>query len=97
LGTSALALRTCAAALWGALTGEGRNVTDGLDTRQTWFSVGPALQLDIAISRALHWQLDFAGHVPLFQQRYSLGIEPEQIASTLGVVPWLGVGLSYTP
>lgn len=96
-GTEALALRTCATSLWGAIVGEGRNLTNGLDTRQTWFSIGPALQIEIQISRALHWQLDFAGHVPFFRQRYTQGLQPEQIATTLNVMPWLGLGLSYTP
>lgn len=95
-GRETLALRTCAAMLWGAIVGEGR-VSDGLDTRQTWLSLGSALQIEIEISRALHWQLDVAGHVPLFRQRYSLGLQPEQIAETLVVMPWFGLGLSYTP
>jgi hypothetical protein len=96
-GDNSLAVRTCGAFLWGALVGEGRNVSDPESTRRAWLSLGPSLQLEFGITRALHWQLDVAAHVPLFHQRYYQGLGSDRVASTLAISPWLGAGMSFSP
>jgi hypothetical protein len=97
LGSGAVALRTCITAQWGALSAEGRNVSDWLTSRRPWLALGPMLELEVPLSDALRWQVDLAGLGPLFRQQYTLGLPPEQIAKTPSISPWLSLGLTYAP
>jgi hypothetical protein len=97
IGSDTVALRTCATAQWGALTGEGRNINTPLTSRRPWLALGPMLELEVRLSDALRWQVDLAGIVPLFRQQYTLGLLPERIAMTPAISPWLSLGLTYAP
>lgn len=89
-------MRPCLVTQLGLLDAQGQNVSDPNGTRRTWAAVGPSLELELGLSSSLRAQLSVAGLAPVTSQAYTFGEEPNEIARTPVVIPWIGLGLVNT-